>query len=115
MRGKNKSELEKQLVELKQELYQLNVSKVTGSNAANLLNIKQLRKGIARVLTVMTEKTRANLRKLYAGKKLKPLDIRVKGTRAWRRRLLPRHTESKLLKTIKREQNFPLRKFAVRA
>jgi large subunit ribosomal protein L35e len=99
---------------LKGELYQLNVSKVTGSNAANLLNILQLRKGVARVLTVMTEKTRANVRKLYEGKRLKPLDLRTKGTRAWRRRLLPRHLASKLAKTIKRENNFPKRTYALR-
>lgn len=75
---------------------------------------KQLRKGIARVLTVMTEKTRANVKKLYEGKRLKPLDIRTKGTRAWRRRLLPRHKDVKLAKTLKKEFNFPKRTFAVR-
>lgn len=115
LRGKQKPELQKQLGDLKQELYQLNNSKYTGSSATNLLNIKELRKGIARVLTVMNEKTRANVRKAFAGKSKKPLDVRTKGTRAWRRRLLPRHESAKQLKTIKKENNFPLRKYGLRA
>ena len=45
-----------------------------------------VRKSIARVLTVINHKTRANLRELYKGKKL-PLDMRAKKTRAIRRRL----------------------------
>ena len=46
-----------------------------------------MRKSIARVLTVINQKTRANLRELYKGKKFQPLDLRVKKTRAIRRRL----------------------------
>lgn len=45
-----------------------------------------VRKSIARVLTVINQKTRANLRELYKNKKL-PLDMRKKQTRAIRRRL----------------------------
>lgn len=45
-----------------------------------------VRKSIARCLTVINQKTRANLRELYKGKKL-PLDLRAKKTRAIRRRL----------------------------
>lgn len=45
-----------------------------------------VRKSIARVLTVINHKTRANLRELYKNKKL-PLDLRAKKTRAIRRRL----------------------------
>ena len=115
LRTKSKDELEKQLETLKQELFQLNVSKVTGSSATSLLNIKQLRKGIARVLTVMNQKQRTELKKFYEGKKFLPLDLRVKETRAARRKLKPRHMQSKLAKTIKKERAFPQRKFALRA
>lgn len=45
------------------------------------------RKSIARVLTVMNQKQRTNLRELYKGKKYLPLDLRPKQTRAIRRRL----------------------------
>lgn len=46
-----------------------------------------VRKSIARVLTVVNQKTRANLRELYKNKKHLPLDLRAKKTRAIRRRL----------------------------
>lgn len=46
-----------------------------------------VRKSIARVLTVMNQKARQNLRELYKKKKYAPLDLRPKKTRAIRRRL----------------------------
>jgi large subunit ribosomal protein L35e len=115
LRGKSKEDLLKQLGELKQDLYQLKVAKVTGGSQTNLLNIKELRKGIARVLTVLTLKTREAVRNVFSHKKKKPLDLREKGTRAHRRKLKPRHLNSKLLKVVRREKNFPRRKFALRA
>jgi hypothetical protein len=46
-----------------------------------------VRKSIARVLTVMNQKARQNLREYYKTKKYLPLDLRPKKTRAIRRRL----------------------------
>ena len=46
-----------------------------------------VRKSIARVMTVMNQKARQNLRELYKKKKYAPLDLRPKRTRAIRRRL----------------------------
>jgi hypothetical protein len=46
-----------------------------------------VRKSIARVLTVMNQKARLNLREYYKNKKYLPLDLRPKKTRAIRRRL----------------------------
>lgn len=46
-----------------------------------------VRKSIARVLTVMNQKARQNLREYYKNKKFLPLDLRYKKTRAIRRRL----------------------------
>lgn len=51
------------------------------------MNSSTVRKSIARVLTVINQKTRAELRVKTAGDKYKPLDLRVKKTRAIRRRL----------------------------
>lgn len=48
-----------------------------------------VRKSIARVLTVINQKQRQNLREYYKGKKYLPLDLRYKKTRAIRRRLTP--------------------------
>ena len=52
-----------------------------------LLSSNTVRKSIARVLTVMNQKQRQNLREFYKSKKYLPLDLRPKKTRAIRRRL----------------------------
>lgn len=54
-----------------------------------LLYSNTVRKSIARVLTVITQKQRQNLREFYKGKNYLPLDLRYKKTRAIRRRLTP--------------------------
>ncbi|GFS94750.1 60S ribosomal protein L35 [Trichonephila clavipes] len=90
LRGKKKDEVMKQLDELKQELASLRVSKVTGGAASKLSKIKVVRKSIARVLTVMNQNRKENLRKLYKNKKYKPRDLRPKKTRAMRKELTRR-------------------------
>mmetsp|Transcript_15993 Transcript_15993/g.27531 ORF Transcript_15993/g.27531 Transcript_15993/m.27531 type:complete len:124 (+) Transcript_15993:76-447(+) len=115
LRGKTKTDLTKQLDELKNELVNLRVAKVTGSAASKLSKIKVVRKSIARVLTVINQTQRTELRKFYKGKKYIPLDLRPKKTRAIRRRLT-KHESSKLtLKEKKKLVHFPMRKFAVKA
>ncbi|KAI9171557.1 60S ribosomal protein L35 [Paramyrothecium foliicola] len=141
--GKNKDELTKQLGELKSELGQLRVQKVA-SSGTKLTKIRHkekilfwvvkvpqvpwngkltaviryshdLRKSIARVLTIINAKQRAQLRLFYKNKKYAPLDLRPKQTRAIRRRLSPEDKARVLEKTKKRSTHFPQRKFAVKA
>ena len=73
-----------------------------------------IRKSIARVLTVINAKQRAQLRLFYKTKKYLPLDLRPKQTRAIRRRLSPEDSARKLEKTKKRQSHFPQRKYAVK-
>merc|ERR1712020_474358 len=87
LRGKKKEDLLKQLDELKTELAQLRVAKVTGGAASKLSKIRVIRKSIARVHIVMHQKQKENLRKFYKGNKYKPLDLRPKKTRAIRKAL----------------------------
>lgn len=112
--SKNKDELMKQLGELKTELGQLRIQKIA-SSGTKLNRIHDLRKSIARVLTVINAKQRAQLRIFYKSKKYMPLDLRPKQTRAIRRRLSPTEASKKLEKTKKREMHFPQRKFAIKA
>lgn len=112
--SKNKEDLLKQLGELKTELGQLRIQKIT-SSGAKLNRIHDLRKSIARVLTVINLKQRTQLRLFYKNKKYMPLDLRPKQTRAIRRRLSPAEASKKLEKTKKRESHFPQRKYAVKA
>ncbi|GFY49447.1 60S ribosomal protein L35 [Trichonephila inaurata madagascariensis] len=115
LRGKKKDEVIKQLEELKQELASLRVSKVTGGAASKLSKIKVVRKSIARVLTVMNQNRKENLRKLYKNKKYKPRDLRPKQTRAKRRELTTRQKSLKTRKEMKKMCLWPKRIYAVKA
>lgn len=73
-----------------------------------------VRKAIARVLTVISQTQRENLRKYYRKNKYKPLDLRPKKTRAMRRALTKFEKSRKTLKQRKKDIHFPQRIFAVR-
>ncbi len=74
-----------------------------------------VRKAIARVYIVMNQKTKENLRKLYHGKKYKPLDLRPKKTRAMRRALSERDANRLTKKAMRKNSIYPVRKYAVKA
>lgn len=112
--SKSKEDLVKQLSELKTELGQLRIQKIA-SSGSKLNRIHDLRKSIARVLTVVNLKQRSQLRLFYKNKKYLPLDLRPKQTRAIRRRLSPEDAARVLPKTKKRNMHFPQRKYAVKA
>ncbi|KAI5808808.1 ribosomal L29 protein-domain-containing protein [Peziza echinospora] len=112
---KNKAELTKQLDELKAELQNLRVQKMTGGAASKLTKIHDVRKSIARVLTIINLQQRHQLRLFYKGKKYIPLDLRPKKTRAIRRRLTAHEQSLKTAKDQKKATHFPQRKFAVKA
>jgi large subunit ribosomal protein L35e len=78
-------------------------------------NRKEVRKSIARVLTVITQNQRQSVKEAYRGKKYKPLDLRPKKTRAIRRRLTKYEASRKTLRQQKRRQHFPMRKYALKA
>ncbi|RKF61189.1 60S ribosomal protein L35 [Golovinomyces cichoracearum] len=113
--SKDKAELTKQLGELKTELGQLRTQKIAGGSASKLTKIHDVRKSIARVLTIINAKQRSQLRIFYKGKKYLPLDLRPKQTRAIRRRLTQHESSIVLEKVKKRNSHFPQRKFAVKA
>merc|ERR1712169_163526 len=92
--SKGRDDLKKQLDELKTELGQLRVQKIAGSASSKLNRIHDLRKSIARVLTV---------------------DLRPKQTRAIRRRLSKKDASRTTEKQKKRSTHFPQRKYAVKA
>jgi large subunit ribosomal protein L35e len=115
LQSKSKNDLSKQLQELKGELLSLRVQKIAGGSASKLTKINVVRKSVARVLTVMNQKARQNLREYYKDKKYLPLDLRAKKTRAIRRRMTKHEQSQKTLKQRKKELNFPQRKYAVKA
>merc|ERR1712165_378931 len=104
LRNKKKEELTKQLEDLKTELASLRVAKVTGGAASKLSKIRVVRKAIARVYIVMHQK-----------QKYKPLDLRMKKTRAMRKGLTPHEKSLKTPRELRKMRAFPQRKFAVKA
>ncbi|GAC99513.1 60S ribosomal protein L35 [Pseudozyma hubeiensis SY62] len=115
LQSKSKTDLTKQLEELKTELLNLRVQKVAGGSSSKILRINSLRKDIARVLTVMNQKQRANLREFYKGKSQIPLDLRAKKTRAIRRKL-NQHERTRITeRQHKREIHFANRKYVLKA
>jgi len=115
LRGKKKEELQKQLDEQKAELAGLQVAKVTGGAASKLSKIRTVRKNVARVLTVMNQTQKQELRKFYKGKHYKPIDLRYKKTRAMRRALTKHEQSLRSHKQLAKQRKYPMRKFAVKA
>ena len=134
-RKKNNTELLADLKKLQEDLQTIRFTKVSGTAVAKLSKIKNLRKQIARVLTIIRENKKIeviqNLRtKISKEKKddkkeevkttiknLKmkhiPLDLRPRLTRAMRRRMTKFERNLVTLRQLKRKLNFPMRKFTV--
>merc|ERR1712188_351646 len=89
LRKSTKADLTKQLEDLKTELQQLRVAKVTGGAASKLAKIKVVRKSIARVNTVF--------------------NTNVKKSRAIRRRLTKGEATAVTERQQKKQRYFPLR------
>ena len=135
---KNSADLLNELKKLREELQKIRFTRSSGTAVAKLSKIKDLRKQIARILTIIRENKKAevvkNLRVKVTKKekedkegkeeeikttiknlKMKhiPLDLRPKLTRAMRRRMTKFERKLVTLRQLKRKLNFPMRKFAV--
>ena len=115
MRKKTKEELLKELEQLRSELHKLRVAQVTGGTPAKLAQINEFRKSIAVVLTVYNQTQKTKLRQDFKNKALKPLDLRRKLTRAFRKRLAPKYAAAMKVRAQKRAAYFPQRVFAIKA
>ena len=101
---------------LREELRTLRNAKASSGSATKLSKIKGVRKNIARNLTALNRKERDRLEgNLHKTSKKRALFLRSKLTRAIRRRLSPLQKSKKILKVQKKEQNFPLRKYGLKA
>ena len=137
-REKNSTDLLNELKKLREELQKIRFTRSSGTAVSKLSKIKDLRKQIARILTIIRENKKAevvkNLRVKVTKKekedkegkeeeikttiknlKMKhiPLDLRPKLTRAMRRRMTKFERKLVTLRQLKRKLNFPMRKFAV--
>uniref|UniRef100_A0AC35TUY9 60S ribosomal protein L35 n=1 Tax=Rhabditophanes sp. KR3021 TaxID=114890 RepID=A0AC35TUY9_9BILA len=115
LRLKKKDELLKLLEEQKIELASLRVAQVSGGAASKLSKIRIVRKTIARVLTIITQTERQELRKFYKGKKFLPTQLRAKKTRAIRKALTASELKLKSPKSLAKLRAFPKRVYALKA
>ena len=132
-RGKKNDELLGELKKLREELQKIRFTRSSGTAVSKLSKIKDLRKQIARILTVIRENKKQDVVKALRERVTKkednkeevkttiknlkmkhiPLDLRPKLTRAMRRRMTKFERKLVTLRQLKRKLNFPLRKFAV--
>ena len=134
-RKKKNEELLADLKKLREDLQKIRFTKGSGTAVAKLSKIKDLRKQIARILTIIRENKKEEVIKGLREKVTKevkdekeeevkttiknlkmkhiPLDLRPKLTRAMRRRMTKFERKLVTLRQLKRKLNFPMRKFAV--
>mmetsp|Transcript_28184 Transcript_28184/g.28550 ORF Transcript_28184/g.28550 Transcript_28184/m.28550 type:complete len:122 (-) Transcript_28184:67-432(-) len=115
LRDMSKDDLLKTLTDLRKELSELHVAKVTDGAASKIAKIKSVRKSIARVLTVHNQQQKEGIRKACAGAKYLPKDLRSKKTRAMRRALTKAERGKKTLKAKRTYAAFPTVKYAIKA
>ena len=131
LRENDETTLQQNLRDLQKELQELRISKVASGVASKLAKIRVVRKAIARILTILNEKRRNSVKNAFRNRKdirayneangtsfstsKIPKELRARKTRALRRRLTKKQAGRKLLKTLKREWNFPQRNYALKA
>ncbi|CAD8172385.1 unnamed protein product [Paramecium octaurelia] len=114
LREQKPEDLLKDLEKLKGELIQLRTVKVSAGNAQKLGRIGLVRKRIAKYLTVINEQRRNQVKSTTKHASNLPVDLRGKKTRAIRQRLTRSEKAQKTLRQWKKQNNFPLRKFALK-
>jgi large subunit ribosomal protein L35e len=93
------------------------VEQISGGNQTKLSKIREVRKSIARIQTVINQETLHQVRKKYSGKEARhrPRDLRQKKTKAIRKALKPNEEHKKTARALTKINNFPQRRFAVKA
>ncbi|CAG9576560.1 putative 60S ribosomal protein L35 [Leishmania major strain Friedlin] len=117
LREKSKDDLLKTLTEYKKELSQLRVVQQTGGAETRLGRIRPIRKSIARILTVLNQNERSNLKMFYADRKLRcktPKVLRTKLTHRRRLALKENEKNRKTSRQMRQAHKFPKRVYAVK-
>lgn len=105
LREKSVEELETLVSSLKEELLRLRQKKNTQSLKPH--EIRVMRKNIARVLTVRTEKLYAEMYEKHKNDRRMPKDLRPRLTKAKRMALTPRQRRMSVHSVCKRRRAYP--------
>merc|ERR1711934_283480 len=114
LRKYEEAKLVEELTGHRKELAALRVSKVS-QQQVKLTKIRSVRKNIAKVLTVLSEKRITAARDEFKKKRYTPVDLRMKKNRAYRRRLSPFEKNKLTVRAKKKATNNKLRKYALAA
>ena len=91
------------------------MSKVSSQPQVKLTAIRQVRKNIAKTMTVLSEKRIDAARDAFKKKRHMPHDLRQKKNRTFRRRLTPFEKRRVTVRGAKKAANSKVRKYAVAA
>lgn len=111
LRDLSEEQLNNQLGDLKENLLQLRAKKANVRPG----EIHRVRKNIARVLTLINLKARAQAATNVTNPAKLPKSLRPKLTRALRRKLSPSEANARTLRAQKKSAAFPKRKYALKA
>lgn len=115
----SKDDLLGKLDTLKKELLQLRcAANTTGGQQSKACKQRLVRNSIARVLTILNQNEKMNLRKFYANprnQRKTPKFLKPKKTRALRLALKPNERNAKSLRQRKQARAFPKRTYFVKS
>ena len=114
LRKYEEAKLVEELTAHRKELAALRVSKVS-QQQVKLTKIRSVRKNIAKVLTVLSEKRIQSARDEFKKKRYTPVDLRQKKNRAFRRRLTPFEAKKQTTRQAKKSATTKVRKYALAA
>ncbi|KNH09224.1 ribosomal protein L35 [Perkinsela sp. CCAP 1560/4] len=118
LRNLSKEDLMTKLEEMKKELLQLRCGAKTSGTHAKACKQRVIRKSVARLLTVLNQREKENLRKFYAepaNVKNTPKFLKPKLTKALRQALTPAQKNAKSIRAQKRERAFPKLQYYLKA
>ena len=112
LREKSRNDLLEELASLEKKMFELKGQKAAGSK---LNEIKDARRDIARVKTILMEKQRAALKEKYTNKKYIPVDLRKHTEKALRTKLAAKYANKMTAAQIRRNKFLHPVKFALKA
>ena len=109
---KSRNDLLEELASLEKKMFELKGQKAAGSK---LTEIKQARRDIARVKTILMQKQRAALKEKYTNKKYVPVDLRAHTEKSIRGKLAAKYANKMTAAETRRNKFLHPIKFALKA
>ena len=112
---KTRAELLEELATLEKKLFELRGQIATSASAQKHSEIKNTRKDVARVKTILMEQQRKALLGKYEGAKHVPKDLRAKTTKSQRKQLAAKYANKLVKKAASRAKFLKPTRFALKA